>query len=321
MKKVCLSLLLLCLVIISFTCEENFSPKTGFVQQYALFCIVNGDTSYQYAVIERSYNVEGLDPSSYDENTFIKDAKVKIRYNDTDFPLKDSTSMINNKEFSFYYTNSLVPDAGKLMEIRAELPNGNILTGNTVTPKANNISFDYENIRSDTYIEQKEGGLFFIWHLSGEDTAGILYLPALKINYYKFENGQSLLRHKEVPVSYFRNGANYLPNFPIVTQGNTLTYEMDAINRAMREISEGDSVKTNYSIIDAELELLLLDDNLAPYYTTIQTFLDGYSVILNQQDFSNINGGYGVFGSFFSRILHLSFSSDFVLSFGYRLAD
>jgi len=320
MKKCFLCVSLLCLILFSFSCEENFSPKAGFELQYALFCVVEGDTSYQYAEIERSYNVEGLDPSSYNENTFINDADIKIRYNDTDYPLKDSSSIINNKEFNFYYTDSLRPDPGKLLEIRAELSDGSILEGSTVTPKSNNLSFQYENISSDTYIEQKNEGMFFIWHLAGEDTTGILYLPALKINYYKLEEGQSILHHKEIPVSYFRVGDAYLPNYPIVTSDNTLTYEMDAINRAMSEISDGDSVKTNFSIIDANFELLLLDNNLAPYYTTIQTFLDGYTVILDQQDYSNINGGYGVFGSFFKRVLHLSFSSDYVLNFGYRLA-
>ncbi len=321
MKKVFFSLLIFFLLVINFSCEENFSPKAGFVQQYALFCIVNGDTSYQYAFIERSYNVEGLNPSLYNEDTFIKDAEVKIKYNDNNYSLNDSSSVINDNEMNYYYTDSLMPAPGKLMELSAELPDGSLLTGSTITPKSNNLTFQYENINSDTYIEQKDEGLFFIWHLSGEDTVGILYLPVLKINYYKLESGQSILHHKEVPVSYFRNGNNYLPNLPVVTSGNTLSYEMEAVNRAMDEISEGDPDKSNYSVIDANFELLLLDNNLAPYYTTIQTFLDSYTVILDQQDYSNINGGYGVFGSFFRRVLHLSFSSDYVLSFGYRLTE
>lgn len=309
------------LSLLNISCEENFSPKTGFIQEYALYCIVNGDTTYQYAVVEKSYNVDGLDPSSYNDNTFITGAALKIIYKGTDYYLKDSTSVVNGKEFNFYYTDRLKPDPGKLMEINADLQNGSVLSGSTITPKSGNLSFQYENVSSDTYIEQKNEGLFFIWHLFGEDTTGILYLPALRINYYKIENGQSILYHKEVPVNYFRNGNQYLPNYPVVTSDNTLNYEMDAVNRAMEEISAGDPQKTSYSIIDANFELLLLDNNLAPYYSTIQTFLDGYTVILDQQDYSNIDGGYGVFGSFFKRVLHLSFSRDYVLNFGYRLAD
>jgi hypothetical protein len=321
MRKFVLSMIVFLLVFISFSCEENFSPKTEFIQQYALFCIVSGDTSYQYAFIEKSYNVQGLDPSGYNSNTFVKNAEIKIKYNNVEYILKDSSSLINGKEFDFYFTDSLKPDPNKLMEISAILEDGKTLTGSTITPKSGNLSFQYEDITSDTYIEQKNEGLFFIWHISGTDTTGILYLPKLEINYYKMENGTNVYHQKEVPVSYFRNGDQFLPNYPIVTSDMTLTYEMDAINRAMNEISEGDPDKSAYTIIDANFELLLLDNNLAPYYLTIQTFLDGFTVILDQQDYSNIDGGFGVFGSFFKRVLHLSLSRNYVLGFGYRLAN
>jgi hypothetical protein len=321
MKKYFVLAVIITLTFISLSCEEDFSPKTDFVQQYALFCIVDGDTSYQYAFIEKSYNVQGLDPSDYTGNPFVQDAGVTINYDDHEYPLKDSSSIINDKEFDFYYTDSIRPDPGKLMKIKAVLPDGKILTGSTITPKSGNLSFQYQDVRSDTYIEQKDEGLFFIWHVFGEDTTGILYLPKLTVNYFKKENGIDVLYHKEIPISYFRNGDRYLPNFPIVTSDNTLNYQMDAVNRAMNEISGDDPDKLNYTIIDADFELLLLDDNLAPYYLTIQTFLDGFTVILDQQDYSNIDGGYGVFGSFFRRVHHLSFSPDYVNSFGYRIVN
>lgn len=321
MKRIYLPIVIGILTIISFSCEENFSPKTDFVQQYALFCIVDGDTSYQFAFIEKSYNVEGLDPNDYTGNPFVKNAGVTIKYEDQEYSLKDSSTIINDKEFDFYYTDNIKPDPNKLMEIRAVLPDGNVLTGSTITPKSGNLSFHYGEINSDTYIEQNNDGLFFIWHIFGNDTTGILYLPKLVVNYYKKENGINILQHKEFPLSYFRNGNQYLPNYPIVTSDNTLNYEMDAVNRAMNEISQGDPDKFNYTIIDADFELLLLDNNLAPYYLTIQTFLDGFTVILDQQDYSNINGGFGVFGSFFRRVLHLSFNPDYVAGFGYRIMN
>jgi hypothetical protein len=321
MKKVIKLIIQFLVVVISFSCEENFSPKTDFVQQYALFCIIDGDTTYQRAIIEKSYNVEGLDPSGYTGNPFIKDADIKLIYNNIEYPLKDSVSVLNGEEFDFYYTDSLKPEPDKVIEISAVLQGGETLTGRTITPKSANLSFQFEDLRSDTYIEQKESGLFFIWHINGENSEGILYLPKLEINYYRLENGINVAHRKEVPLSYFENSGQYLPNYPIVTSENTLNYQMEAINRAMNEISDGDPDKSNYTILDAEFELLLLDNNLAPYYLSIQTFLDGYTVILDQMDYSNIEGGFGILGSFFRRVNHLSFSRDYVMQFGYRLAN
>ncbi len=321
MKKVFLFITLSVLISLNLSCEENFSPKTDFVQQYALFCIVDGDTSYQYAVIEKSYDVNGLDPLSYGGNAFVKNAAIKIDYDGVEYILRDTSAVINNKEFDFYFTDSLKPDPNKTISINAVLPDGTNLNGSTITPRSGNLSFQYQEENSDTYIEQKNEGLFFIWHISGNDTTGILYLPELKINYYKVENGINVYYEKKVPISYFRNGDQYLPNYPIVTSGNSLNFEMDAINRAMNEISQDEPDKSKFNIIDADFDLLLLDNNLAPYYLTIQTFLDGFTVILDQQDYSNIDGGYGVIGSFFKREHHLSFSRDYVTGFGYRLAN
>ena len=320
MKKV-LFMTIPALIILNLSCEENFSPKTDFVQQYALFCIINGDTSYQYAFIEKSYDLDGLDPLLYSGNTFVKNAAIKINYNGSDYILRDTSSIINNKEFDFYFTDSLKPDANKTININAVLPDGTNLNGSTVTPKSGNLSFQYQDESSDTYIEQKNEGLFFIWQISGDDTTGILYLPELKINYYKIEDGVNVYYEKKVPISYFQNGDQYLPNYPIVTSENSINFEMDAVNRAMSEISQDDPDKSKYNIIDADFDLLLLDDNLAPYYLTIQTFLDGFTVILDQQDYSNIDGGYGVIGSFIKREHHLSFSRNYVIGFGYRLAN
>lgn len=321
MKKIIILIIQFTVIVVSFSCEENFSPKTEFVQQYALFCIIDGDTTYQRAFIEKSYDVEGSDPSAYTGNPFIRDADVKLIYDNVEYPLRDSVSILNGEEIDFYYTDSLKPGPDKVVEIKALLPGGETLTGRTNTPKSANLSFQFEDLRSDTYIEQKAGGLFFIWHINGNNSGGILYLPKLEINYYRLENGINIPHRKEVPVSYFESGGQYLPNYPIVTSENTLNYEMEAINRAMNEISEGDPDKSNYTIIDAEFELLLLDDNLAPYYLTIQTFLDGYTVILDQMDYSNIEGGFGILGSFFKRVNYLSFSRDYVMQFGYRLAN
>ena len=86
----------------------------------------------------------------------------------------------------------------------------------------------------------------------------------------------------------------------------------------MQDIAKGDPEKENYFIKNAEFDVIILDDNLAPYYFSIQTFLDGFTVILDQQDYSNIEGGYGVFGSFFKQTHDLIIEPDYIRSYGYK---
>jgi hypothetical protein len=62
-------------------CNEEFSPKVPGGNRYYLFCIVNatprgGDV--QFAVIDRMYDVEGLNPVENAVDPFVAGADVQL---------------------------------------------------------------------------------------------------------------------------------------------------------------------------------------------------------------------------------------------------
>jgi len=92
------------------------------------------------------------------------------------------------------------------------------------------------------------------------------------------------------------------------------------VNRSMREISAGDGNKSNYVIYGILIEVLSLDDNLTAYYNSTVKGKDPYSINLYETDYTNIDGGYGVFGiQIFSEAM-INISYNYVTSFGYRHA-
>ena len=92
---------------------------------------------------------------------------------------------------------------------------------------------------------------------------------------------------------------------------------MDTIDRLMKSISEGDDDKQNYTILTMILDVHVYDINLSNYFVTTSQVLDDFSVQLDEVEFSNVEGGLGIFGSFITKKYVLKFDREYVGSFGY----
>jgi hypothetical protein len=85
----------------------------------------------------------------------------------------------------------------------------------------------------------------------------------------------------------------------------------------MKEISGDDPNKDHYIILTAIIDLLVFDRNLSGYYSSVASISDEFSIRLDEIDFSNIDGGFGVFGSYYKQSFVLFFDKLYVESFGY----
>ncbi len=312
-------LILIAIALAFYSCEESFSPSAEFKQQYALFCILNGDTTYQFAILSKSYQPENKDNVD-EKNLFVKEANIIIEYDNKNYLLNES-SQDESAAFSFdyYYIDTLKPAADKVLKIKAILSDGTVLQAATRTAKSTSLSFNTRTDVSDTFIEEKPEGIFLIWQIIGGANEKISYIPSLKIIYYTIEDAQSKMHVKKVPLSYSVKGGNYIPNYPALTHRTFLNFSMDAVNRAMEEIAGSDPDKQKYLISHAVFELMVLDANLTAYYMSLQTAVDGFTVILDEPEFTNIDRGLGVFGSFFKRTHRMSFDPKYVEKFGYKV--
>ena len=115
---------------------------------------------------------------------------------------------------------------------------------------------------------------------------------------------------------YYLGSTSVYP--PVNTGGNSITFTFENINKAMQEISDGDSNKQNYKIKGALFRILLMDRNLAAYYSAQKTFLDEFSVRLNQPDFSNVHNGLGIIGSYAMKKLQIKIDKSYISSLGYK---
>lgn len=323
MKKLLLILFGLPVLLVINSCDDSVNPKADFDQVYVLSCIIRADTTYQVATISHTYNIDGFDPRANTSDPFIKGAQIKIYYNDAVYDFRDTSIARSgdaryNTPLNFYYTNKLQPIYSLPIKIEALLPDGKLLkaesevislstvflhsTSNTLPPQAgaSKISFNWGELNVPVISK------------------GIYYSPELVIIYSYNNNGIIEKRQKKVPVYLLNTINGKEPVYPQILTGIfDSSFDMEAFNMAMEEISGADPNKSNYIIERASFRLLMMDAALATYYSLQKTFLDEFSVRVNQPDVTNIQGGLGIFGSYSVKQINLEISSNYISSFGY----
>ncbi|GJQ61816.1 MAG: hypothetical protein SCALA702_08690 [Melioribacteraceae bacterium] len=307
---------LLVLLIGLISCEEEFSPKNEFQEKYVLSCIIRADTTQQIAVVTRSYDVPGYNPYSNTTDPALDGAYIRIWYQDTVYTLTDTlVDRIDTTRYDtpvkIYKIDNFQPALDSELEIEALLNNGRRLRAFTSLPQT--FKFNYN---SDSSIPGNEEDAVTIgWYTASNK---MMYLPQLKVYWYRKSIGKQDIRQLEIPLDYVNSGGSEVEYYPPASKTLGITYKMDVIDKALRGISEGNENKEDYYIIFARLEVIAMDENLASYYASTSVGGDNFSVRLDEADFSNVQGGYGIFGSYIKKSTSISLDSDYIRSLGYK---
>jgi hypothetical protein len=305
---------LICLFPYLYSCDENVNPKAPFKERYIFNLIVRGDTTYQIATLSKSYTVSGIDPYENQVDPAIKNADIRIWNNDIVYIMRDTS--ISRQDTSryktpvnFYYVRNFKPASESPIDVRVELDNGRILTAATKIPAKMAID------SVDKVIPSKDKPNFsYVW----KNNSGGYFLYRFRFYYTLKEGSKTNWYIKEVPLTYLKSGDQYYPYFPTITKNTKVLYDNYCLDSAMVQISKGDVDKSKYEIKKAEFEVLIFDKVLSDYYSSTHGYLDDFSVRVDQDDYTNINGGYGVFASYLDQKIPVEFTEKYVMSFGYK---
>jgi hypothetical protein len=334
-----ISLFTISLSLIS--CEENFSPKTGFRDEYVLNSIISGSAggtkSSIYISVSKLYNVDGLNPYLNKTDPVVLGAAVTIRQNNRTYEclqdtLQRSDTSRYNTPYIYYASPPLEVNYYDQFWITANLPNGEKLSGYTRIPRPfiPAYSFDFTG-GITTRINRFLWGNS--WEISWDIFANDLFFPKLVIVYQKKlestiyisdSTGQVIdsinytTKEKEIPMKYINQDGSLKPVYPTYTTGNSIIYDFDAIDSAMVQISAGDPNKKNYRIISIIFQMTEFDHELSNYYSSTHGYLDNYSLRLDETIYSNVNGGIGIIGSKVFTSISFTVRRSYISLFGYR---
>ncbi len=304
---------------VSLSCDENFNPFGDYKERYILTCLLDASTNFQVATLSKSYFTGSFNPYDNTTDPSLIGAEIRVWLKDSVYLFKDSSLERTDTSryktpYKFYFTNKVKPTAGKTVEIEALLPSGKRLRSVTVTP--NDIMFSNQN---PTVIPPvNENYLNFGWQAQSTYN---FYDIRILITYYKNENGINIKYVKEIPLAYKTNGDDDIPIYPPAARQTIVSYPMEVITKFLESISAGDEFKSNYTVeLKPKVEVLVMDEGLSRYYSSTSQSLNDLSVRLDENDYTNIIGGYGIFGTYIIKnYTSLSFIASYIQSFGYKV--
>lgn len=313
------------IVIASFSaCDESFNPKIELQDEYLLTCLINCTSSYQTATVSRTFDVDGYDPSLNTSEKSVAGVEIRIWHRDTVYIMQDS--IVSDAELTsddykyFYYINGFQPGYDEQLDIEAVLPDGRKLKSTIFTPstRPNNYFFSQgDGIIPPAFMGEFTDEFIMYWQIT-QDPGISLFIPRFFINYKKDEGSFISENIIEIPVEYVNRGGTYVPVYPAGTTGLQTRFKTTAITRTMELISEGDPNKDNYTITGAFIYFSVLDETLSTYYGALQMLSDGFTVRVDAPEYTNIEGGYGIFGSYFEKYFSIVVSRSYAESFGYK---
>lgn len=311
-------ILLAASVFLFYSCEEDFNPYAEYKESYALTCILKSDSTFQVATLSHSYPPGEFNSGNGAVDPSIVGADIRIWYGDSVYIFKDSSVTRTDTSrystpFRFYYNSRFKVRTNKNIEIEVLLQNGRRLKANSTTP--GEIFFQDE---STVLVPPVNKNIVqFYWDQLSE---GTFYSSKFGFRYRQLINGEHVEKIKEIPVRYIQQGNEFEAVFPDPDNASNIVYSMDAVTRALNEISDGDANKQNYSVYEFPVfDLIALDLPSSRYVSSIGQLFDDLTVSVNVSDYTNIEGGLGIFGSYTKKNYdRVRFFRDYIESFGYN---
>ncbi len=301
------------LLISAVACNEDLNPFGDPKEVFVMNCVLKNNVEFQTAYLSHGYFVDNFDPSSDSTDHTLSNSFVRIWFKDSVKIFSDTSlfSESSNSNVTSYFHNSFSLKPNTEYEIEGVFKNGRKLRAKTQTPKGVNFL-----TTSDIIIPpEKSNDVSVKWEAKDEQ----LYVASrFTFVYFKIENGKKVRYVKEIPRAVVNSGGKFKPFFPEPSYSNGITVQMNAFDFALEEISKGDPNKKNYTILAFILEVLIYDRNLTAYYASKTELGEGFSISVNESDYTNIEGGKGIFGSFIQQRKAIKFSHDYIRSFGYE---
>jgi hypothetical protein len=314
MKILKISVLIFTIFIFT-SCEEDFNPFGDYQESYVFNCVLRGDTALQAATVAKTYN-SGFDALSNTEDPFLKGADIRIWFGDSVYLFsdtsitRDDTSRYNTP-FNLYKCEKFLVEYNQTIEAEIMLPNGRRLRSSIITPAKTLFESS-----SATTIPAGTNSTFRIgWTNS---TSSIYFLPAFSIIYYKNQGNQQVQYTKEVPAYY----DNETPVYFTPVRQTSVTLKIETLVKALEEIS-GEDDKSKYTIkLSPVFKVAAFDESLSRYYSVTSQTFDHLTVRVDENDYTNIEGGFGIFGAFTStKYQNLKLYGSYITSLGYKITD
>jgi hypothetical protein len=310
--------MLFCLLIGG--CENSFNPKGPYADHMVVYSILSAQSDTQYVRLYTTYNPSGYNPLEDTIDNVVRGALVSVseggttaKYRDTVITRFDKSRYKDDLGVYVAFPFHVLP--GKSYNLSIASAKYGTVTASLAVPDRGKVEV------INRYVLKGQGD-------RNEDLAVIGWLRydarGFLIRYY--------LAYEVLEGSTWMSRWTEMPSSVSIWMDTTKKYEYPRLQRRtvppvdrVKEMSElvhmsrnayelkSSEVRSQYSADRIRIKgvwfvLTQVEQNLYTYYAIANAFQDEHSIRLDMPDWTNIQGGYGVFGGFVEDSLYVSFS-------------
>lgn len=318
MKNILTLILLDGLLLGMLGCEEDFSPLGDYHEQYAVTAQLNIDSSSHIILISKS-SAQHL---SNDPNEFVfnhlSGAEVKVFVGENVFLFQEvlntaDNQKINSKIIAYYEYDGIIPGYNNNLRLAVLTPDGDRLSAETKTTKK--LFFDVTK-SAQVFPPESEAVNFIeiIWDTTRKE---LYSYKNFYFTFYRMIDGEFKRFTREIPSDFVKSGKEPVAQYFRFNNQTGFAAQKEAVEKTLLSISESDENKSSYFIGRIYLEVYQMDEVLSRYYSSVGAELDQYSVQIGMNDYTNIKGGFGVFGSYSKNVFIIPIQWEYIRSLGY----
>ena len=290
------------------SCDSEFNPKGPYAERMVIYSILMTRTDTQYVRLYTTYDPPAFDPLEIPEDRVIRNATVVVRQGATAVQFRDTVVARGDparygETVPAYMAYPFSVVGSQTYSLTIESPTHGSLTATTTMPGKGDVtvlnpfvlrspqSFN-ENIIVSPRITPPARGFLLRMYMDFE---------------VRF-NGTWFPRRVEVPKEVVDAGEERRFVYPQLVRRTTVPTSAGSLNaesvvftrsayEAVLQELFNDYGSENLRFSKIVLILTQVDENLYVYYNVANGFQDEFSIRTDQPDYSNIQGGFGVFGA------------------------
>jgi hypothetical protein len=319
MKKLIYSLSVAVSISLIGGCEETFNTKAPYKDQMVVYAILSLNTDTQYVRLFTTYNPPGFDPLENSVDNMIDDAVVTVSqdglvvgYRDTVITRIDKSRYKDDLRAYVAFPFRVQP--GKLYNLNIMSLKHGVATGSLTMPVRGRISvFNIYVLKGGG--DENEDLIGVGWIRYG--TRG--FMIRLYLDYDALDGSVWVNHRVEMPTSVsLWSDTLKKYDFPRLQRCSDPPLDRSEVpervyfSKRAYDLRMND-IKAQYPadglrIKGAWFILTQVEKNLYTYFSVANAFQDEYSIRLDMPDWTNIHGGYGVFGGKVEDSLYVDFS-------------
>jgi hypothetical protein len=317
------NILILSIALVFLSCNDGFSPNGEYTPKLIIYSVLDGMSDTQYVRLYTSFSPDQYVPDTPSPNSDIANAVVRVYDDSSEFFFRDTIISVlsgsSTRPVRVYMHPAFRPKEKKVYRISVQSGNFPVATSTATAQEAGQIAmFDTKP------LFEPLPGKFIALDLYLGRHAGA-YLGVMKIEYDVLINAVWTPQSEELPLDIVYDASGNISKrfypIPILFQGVSvpnrnvqIKYQTELYSATISTIKQ--KYKAEYEAKNMKFKrvrftLVQFDNEIFTYYSVANNFPGATTIRLDEPDYSNIQNGYGIFGTIMTQIKIYGIPEDF----------